>query len=130
MVPGQKVPSLPLRFPVLPIGNTAVNKKTPQKAESLSRSSHSHTFNLAKNCKYLANANNLARSDLIGFKVICKGSVNGEVTDYINSEVNPLLECERNGKTFFIPINSDMIDEVNLEEKTITVISTGEGLYL
>ena len=69
-------------------------------------------------------------SDLIGFNVICKGEVNGTVTDYINSEVNPLLECERNGKTFFIPLNSDMIDEVNLEEKTISLISTGEGLYL
>ena len=69
-------------------------------------------------------------SDLIGFKVICKNQDAGEITDFINNEVNPLLECSRLGKNYFIPVNSNMIDSVDLEEKKVTLIDIGEGLFL
>ena len=69
-------------------------------------------------------------SDLIGFKVKCKNQDAGEITDFINNEVNPLLEATRNGKKYFIPVNSNMIDKVSIEEETVTLIDIGEGLYL
>lgn len=75
-------------------------------------------------------SNDYLYSDLIGFKVKCKNQDAGEITDFINNEVNPLLEANRNGKTYFIPVNSNMIDSVNLEEETVTLIDIGEGLYL
>lgn len=75
-------------------------------------------------------SNDYLYSDLIGFKVKCKNHDAGEITDFINNEVNPLLEANRNGKTYFIPVNSNMIDSVNLEEETVTLIDIGEGLYL
>ena len=75
-------------------------------------------------------SNDYLYSDLIGFKVKCKNQDAGEITDFINNEVNPLLEANRNGKTYFIPVNSNMIDSVNLEEETVTLIDIGEGLFL
>lgn len=74
--------------------------------------------------------NDYLYEDLIDFKVMCKGSEAGIVTDFINNDVNPLLECDRNGKTFFVPVNSNLIDEVNLEDKTLTLLDSAEGLYL
>ena len=68
--------------------------------------------------------------DLIDFNVVCNGEVAGVVTDFINNGVNPLLECDRNGKTFYIPVNSDMIKEVKMDEREVHLIGTAEGLYL
>ena len=69
-------------------------------------------------------------SDLIGFKVKCKNQDVGEITDFINNEVNPLLEVDNNGKTSYIPINSDLIENVDLENKRIIVKESGEGLFI
>ncbi len=78
----------------------------------------------------VSDENDYLYEDLIGFNVICNDNVAGVVTDFINNEVNPLLKCDRNGKTFYIPVNSDMIKEVKLDEREVHLIGTAEGLYL
>ncbi len=78
----------------------------------------------------VSDENDYLYEDLIDFNVICNDNVAGVVTDFINNEVNPLLECDRNGKTFYIPVNSDMIKEVRLDKREVHLIGTAEGLYL
>ena len=68
--------------------------------------------------------------DLIDYKVVCKGRDAGVIVDFINNEVNPLLECVCNNKTYFIPVNSNMIDKVDMDLKEVTLIDAGEGLFL
>lgn len=69
-------------------------------------------------------------SDLIGFEVVCKGNAYGIVSDFQNNGVNPLLEVDNNGKTSYIPVNSNLIENVDLENKKITVSESGEGLFI
>jgi 16S rRNA processing protein RimM len=78
----------------------------------------------------IKNENDYLYSDLVGFEVICKNNTYGSISDFQNNEVNPLLEVDNNGKTSYIPINSDLIENVDLENKKIIVKESGEGLFI
>ncbi len=58
-------------------------------------------------------------SDLIGLNVVFNDKVYGIVKDYSN-DVNPLLQIEYD-TNYFIPINSNYIIDVDLENKKIIV---------
>ena len=58
-------------------------------------------------------------SDLIGLDVVFNDTVYGIVKDYMNDK-NPLLQIEYE-KNYFIPINSEYIKEVDLENNKIIV---------
>ena len=79
---------------------------------------------------FVNDENDYLYSDLIGFEVVCNDKKYGVITDFQNSEVNPLLEVDNNGRTSYIPVNSDLIVDVDLESKKITINVTGEGLFL
>ena len=58
-------------------------------------------------------------NDLIGLDVVFNDTVYGIVKDYMNDK-NPLLQIEYD-KNYYIPINSNYIKEVDLENKKIIV---------
>lgn len=49
--------------------------------------------------------------DLLNHTLMVDGCVFGSVNDYING-VNPLLKCDHDGKTFYIPLNGNFIKKV------------------
>lgn len=69
--------------------------------------------------------NDYLLSDLIGLNVVFNDTVYGIVKDYSNT-LNPLLQIEYN-KTYYIPINSNFIKNVDLENKKI-IVENIEGL--
>ena len=71
------------------------------------------------------NNNDYLLSDLIGLNVIYNDTVYGIVKDY-SYDSNPLLQIEYN-KTYYIPINSNFIKNVDLENKNI-IVENIEGL--
>ena len=73
------------------------------------------------------NSSDYLLSDLIGLDVVFKDTVYGVVRDYTN-DLNPLLSIEYD-KNYYIPINSNYIKSVNLEEKRIYVEDI-EGLII
>lgn len=66
-------------------------------------------------------------SDLVGLNVVFKDTVYGIVSDYSN-DINPLLKVEYD-KNYYIPINSNFIKSVDLENKKIYVEDI-EGLII
>jgi len=66
-------------------------------------------------------------SDLIGLNVVFKDTVYGIVKDYSNN-LNPLLQIEYD-KTYYIPINSNFIKNVDLEKKEL-IVENIEGLII
>ena len=66
-------------------------------------------------------------SDLIGLNVVFNGTVYGIVKDYSN-DINPLLKVEYD-KTYYIPINSNYIKNVDLINKNI-IVEGIEGLII
>ena len=66
-------------------------------------------------------------SDLIGLNVVFNDTVYGIVKDYSN-DINPLLQIEYD-KNYFIPINSNYIKFVDLENKRI-IVQDIEGLII
>ena len=66
-------------------------------------------------------------SDLIGLNVVFKDTVYGIVKDYRN-DLNPLLQIEYD-KTYYIPINSNFIKNVDLEKKEL-IVENIEGLII
>ena len=66
-------------------------------------------------------------SDYIGKTLILNGEKFGEVVDYSNT-LNPLLICEHNNKTFYIPLNGDFIESVN--ESSVNLKESAKELIL
>lgn len=66
-------------------------------------------------------------SDLIGLNVVFNDTVYGIVSDYSN-DLNPLLKIKYD-KNYYIPINSNFIKSVDLENKIIYVDDI-EGLII
>jgi len=71
--------------------------------------------------------NDYLLSDLIGLDVVFNDTVYGIVKDYSN-DVNPLLKVEYD-KNYYIPINSNYIKNVDLNDKKIYVEDI-EGLII
>ena len=64
--------------------------------------------------------------DLIGFEVIV-GNERGELTDYYDSEANPLFEIELGGKSHLIPAAEEFIAHIDFEGRIIKFVLP-EGL--
>ena len=71
--------------------------------------------------------NDYLLSDLIGLNVVFKDTAYGIVKDYSN-DLNPLLKIEYD-KDYYIPINSNFIKFVDLDNKRI-IVENIEGLIL
>ena len=59
--------------------------------------------------------------DLIGFKVIV-GKLKGELTDYYDSEANPLFEIVIDGKEHLIPAQEEFIAHIDFDKRTIKFV--------
>lgn len=59
--------------------------------------------------------------DLIGFKVSV-GKLRGELTDYYDSEANPLFEVVINGKEHLIPAQEEFIAHIDFDKRTIKFV--------
>ena len=66
-------------------------------------------------------------SDLVGLNVVFNDTVYGIVKDY-SSDINPLIKVEYE-KNYYIPINSEYIKTVDLENKRI-IVENIEGLII
>jgi 16S rRNA processing protein RimM len=64
--------------------------------------------------------------DLIGFEVMV-GAERGTLTDYYDSEANPLFEIELEGKSHLIPAAEEFIAHIDFEGRTIKFVLP-EGL--
>lgn len=64
--------------------------------------------------------------DLIGFTAVV-GNLKGEITDYYDSEANPLLEITLDGAEHLIPAAEEFIAHIDFERRTIKFILP-EGL--
>lgn len=64
--------------------------------------------------------------DLIGFEVVV-GKERGELTDYYDSEANPLFEIELSGKRHLIPAAEEFIAHIDFEGRIIKFVLP-EGL--
>ena len=64
--------------------------------------------------------------DLIGFEVMV-GNQRGMLTDYYDSEANPLFEIELEGKSHLIPAAEEFIAHIDFEGHTIKFVLP-EGL--
>ena len=59
--------------------------------------------------------------DLIGFKVSV-GKLRGELTDYYDSEANPLFEIKLGDKQHLIPAQEEFIAHIDFEKRTIKFV--------
>lgn len=59
--------------------------------------------------------------DLIGFKVSV-GKLRGELTDYYDSEANPLFEVVIDGKEHLIPAQEEFIAHIDFDRRTIKFV--------
>ena len=64
--------------------------------------------------------------DLIGFRVRI-GTLKGEITDYYDSEANPLFEVEIGGKRILVPAVEEFIAGIDFESRTVKMVLP-EGL--
>lgn len=64
--------------------------------------------------------------DLIGFKVTAKG-LKGSISNYMDSEVNPLFEVATDSNTVLIPAVEEFIAHIDFEKHTIKFVLP-EGL--
>ena len=59
--------------------------------------------------------------DLIGFKVSV-GKLRGELTDYYDSEANPLFEIVIDGKEHLIPAQEEFIAHIDFDKRNIKFV--------
>lgn len=72
--------------------------------------------------------NNLYYEDMAGFTLTdTKSGRNGKITEYVDYNDNPLFAVDFNGIEVMIPVNEDIIDEID-EEKKIVTATLPDGL--
>ncbi len=69
----------------------------------------------------------LYMEDLVGFVAEVGNGVEGVVTDYIDSEMNPLFEIEIEGREVLIPAVDDFVEEIDVEQQRV-VFCLPEGM--
>ena len=67
-------------------------------------------------------------SSLIGFSVAWNGKDCGKIVDYQNNNGNILFEIKKD-KKYFIPVNSNFINNIDLNNKLVNVRNI-EGLII
>lgn len=65
--------------------------------------------------------------DLVGFRAELGEGVCGVVTDYIDSEMNPLFELEVEGREVLIPAVDDFVEEIDVVSRRV-VFALPEGM--
>lgn len=71
--------------------------------------------------------NKIIYNDYINLNVYINDELIGVVEDY-NNGLNPLLIIKNDNKTFYIPINGNFIESVDLENKKLYVTEDVRGL--
>lgn len=66
-------------------------------------------------------------AEMIGFSATVNGSLRGEVTDFIDHRMNPLLEITIDGEHLYAPIVDQFIENVDIGKRHIC-LSLPEGL--
>ena len=69
----------------------------------------------------------LYMEDLVGFVAEVGNGVEGVVTDYIDSEMNPLFEIEIEGREVLIPAVDDFVEEIDVEQQRV-IFCLPEGM--
>jgi len=59
--------------------------------------------------------------DLIGFSVVIKGGKVGQIIDYYDSDMNPLLEIRIEGRDILIPFADEYITEFDVKAGSIAL---------
>ena len=59
--------------------------------------------------------------DLVGFSVVV-GELRGELTDYIDSEANPLFEIRIDGREHLVPAQEEFITHIDFEGEVIKFV--------
>jgi len=65
--------------------------------------------------------------DLVGFTVINNNISLGEITEFIDIELNPMFQINKGDKELLIPANSDFFTEIIEETKTL-IVNLPDGL--
>ena len=63
----------------------------------------------------------LYMEDLVGFEIIADGEVQGTIVEYIDDQMNPLFEIERNEEIVLIPAHDDMIEQIDETQKCVVM---------
>jgi 16S rRNA processing protein RimM len=66
--------------------------------------------------------------DLIGFEIVVNNLSQGTIIDYIDDQMNPLFEVEREGSDVLIPAHDDLIVELKITDK-IVVMNLPDGIF-
>lgn len=82
-------------------------------------------FSMAVECS--EDDDELYMEDLVGFVAEVGNGVEGVVTDYIDSEMNPLFEIEIEGREVLIPAVDDFVEEIDVEQQRV-IFSLPEGM--
>ena len=67
-------------------------------------------------------------TDIIGFDVVVRGEVIGQVVHYIKDKYQDRIVVNKRGKEYLVPFVYDIIEDINLEKKIIS-ISEIDGLF-
>ncbi len=70
----------------------------------------------------------LYMEDLVDFKIVTDGVVQGTIVEYIDDQMNPLFEIEREGELVYVPAHDDMIEQID-DEKKIVIMNLPEGIF-
>ncbi|MBP3425243.1 MAG: 16S rRNA processing protein RimM [Rikenellaceae bacterium] len=65
--------------------------------------------------------------DLVGFRAEVGDQIEGQITDYIDSPLNPLFEIEVDGREVLIPAVDEFVTEIDIEQRVVT-FSLPEGM--
>ncbi len=65
--------------------------------------------------------------DLIGYEAVVANGLCGVITEFIDSDMNPLFEIEIEGKEVLIPAVDDFVEEIDVEQHRV-VFSLPEGM--
>jgi 16S rRNA processing protein RimM len=74
------------------------------------------------------NDDQLYMEDLIGFEIVVNNLSQGTIIDYIDDQMNPLFEVEREGSDVLIPAHDDLIVELKITDK-IVVMNLPDGIF-
>lgn len=68
-------------------------------------------------------------SDLIDMDIVLDNEIIGKVIDYTTG-LNPLLSIKNDSKEFYIPLNGDFLNNVDIKQNKIIVNDNVKGLML
>lgn len=66
---------------------------------------------------------------LIGYRFVdMTSNVSGVITDFVGNEMNPLIEVEISGESYFLPIADELVEHLDQKKRTIK-LRFAEGIF-